>query len=104
MGTIDREGSVLLKTTDESSANLDEQQNAPPRTGLVRAAMSFAASMARFAASGFKTVDESLHELRMGQCGACEYRRESQCVLCRCFVSKKAWLPHEDCPVGRWES
>jgi hypothetical protein len=30
------------------------------------AAISFAASMAKFAASGFKTVDDSLHQLRMG--------------------------------------
>ena len=70
--------------------------------GLASAAAAFAASMARFAASGFKTVDAPLHALRLGQCGPCEHRKGSQCALCRCFVDKKAWLPHEDCPIGRW--
>lgn len=69
---------------------------------LLGAAASFAASMARFAASGFKTVDEPLHQLRMSRCEPCEYREDNQCLLCRCFVAQKAWLPHEDCPIGRW--
>jgi hypothetical protein len=68
----------------------------------VGAAAAFAASMARFAASGFKTVDAALHDIRTSQCQRCEHRRGSQCALCRCFVDKKAWLPHEDCPIGRW--
>ncbi len=66
--------------------------------------MGAAASLARFAASGFKTVDGPLYELRMGHCKECEYRKETQCALCRCFIAKKAWLLHEDCPVGKWES
>ena len=76
----------------------------PAPSSLMGAAMSFAASIARFAASGFKTVDEPLHQLRMSHCEPCEYRRDTQCSLCRCFIAKKAWLPHEDCPIGRWES
>ena len=76
----------------------------PSPSSLMGAAMSLAASLARFAASGFKTVDESLHQLRMSHCRPCEYRKDSQCSLCRCFIAKKAWLPHEDCPIGRWPS
>ena len=72
-----------------------------PRS-IVGAAAEFAASMARFAAGGFKTVDAALHDIRIGQCRPCEHRRNAQCALCRCFVDKKAWLPHEDCPVGKW--
>ena len=74
----------------------------PSPKSLPHAASSFAVSMARFAASGFKTVDQPLHELRMTHCQPCEYRHDSQCSLCRCFIEKKAWLPHEDCPIGRW--
>ena len=77
---------------------------APERVSALEAAVSFASSMARFVASGFKTVDEPLHALRMSHCQACDYRHESQCSLCRCFIAKKAWLPHEDCPIGRWRS
>ena len=55
-----------------------------------------------FAASGFKTVNPALHDVRMSKCQTCEHRRDSQCAICRCFIDKKAWLPHEDCPIGRW--
>jgi hypothetical protein len=65
-------------------------------------ATSFVGSMARFAASGFKTVDEESHRRRMDECGRCEYRADTRCTFCGCFVAKKAWLPHEDCPIGRW--
>ncbi len=75
--------------------------NFAPRSP-VGATAAFAASMAKFAASGFKTVDRTLHEVRIGQCRTCEHRRGSQCAVCRCFIDKKAWLPHEDCPIGRW--
>jgi hypothetical protein len=77
-------------------------EQAPAPRSLVGAAAAFAGSMAKFAASGFKTVDDTLHQLRMNHCQPCEYRHDSQCSLCRCFIAKKAWLPHEDCPIGRW--
>ncbi len=87
---------------DDPATSPAAPSNAPAPRSLVGAAVSLAASMARFAASGFKTVDESLHQLRMSHCSPCEYRRDTQCSLCRCFIAKKAWLPHEDCPIGRW--
>ena len=84
-----------------TGANAD--RSVPPVSkSLPQAAAAFAVSMARFAASGFKTVDQPLHDLRVSHCQPCEYLQGSQCTLCRCFVGKKAWLPHEDCPVGRW--
>jgi hypothetical protein len=80
-----------------------EDESAPESpASLLDAAASFATAMASFAASGFKTVDESLHELRMSHCSPCEHRHGTRCMLCRCFIAKKAWLPHEDCPIGRW--
>ena len=72
-----------------------------PPTVLGMAA-SFAGSMAKFAASGFKRVDEQSHRLRVDQCDPCSYRKESRCMLCGCFFTKNAWLPHEDCPIGKW--
>ena len=106
---IEREGHSLIAPTEADM--LDPAVQA--RTGLTPAAVpstflgaaaSFAATMARFAASGFKTVDEPLHQLRMSHCQSCEYRHDTQCSLCRCFIAKKAWLPHEECPIGRWET
>jgi hypothetical protein len=80
----------------------DASQPIPEPPSLLGTAASFAGSMAKFAASGFKRVDEQSHQLRMNQCGPCEYRKDTRCMLCRCFVAKKAWLPHKDCPIGRW--
>jgi hypothetical protein len=107
----------MIEHEGQSSIGRDEEKSVDPAgpsgedtspihipTSLVGAASSFAASMARFVASGFKMVEQSLYDLRMDHCQVCAYRRESQCSLCRCFVAKKAWLPHEDCPVERWES
>jgi len=65
-------------------------------------AASFAGAMAKFAASGFRTVDAETHQVRVERCAQCEHRRESRCTLCGCFIDKKAWLPLEDCPLGRW--
>jgi hypothetical protein len=65
-------------------------------------ATSFATSMARFASSGFKRAPEQTHKLRTDACAPCNYRRQNRCTLCGCFFAMKAWLPHEDCPVGRW--
>jgi hypothetical protein len=55
----------------------------------------------RIAALAAVAAGESL-EGALAQCGPCEHRQQSRCTLCRCFIAKKAWLPHEDCPLGRW--
>ncbi len=104
---IQYKGQSSISRSDEERidpAAQSEDMPTPVPSSLPHAAAAFAASLARFVASGFKTVDGPLHELRMGHCRACEFLRGSQCSLCRCLVAKKAWLPHEDCPVGRWES
>ena len=90
-------------TNNDPSANRgtasDTGVSRPTMLGL---ATSFAGSMAKFAASGFKRVEEESHRLRVGQCEPCSYRKENRCMLCGCFFAKKAWLPHEDCPIGKW--
>ena len=101
-----KESNPIARREEESAvsgtAESADAGAAPAPSSLIGAAASFAASMARFAASGFKTVDESLHQLRMRCCKQCQYLSDTQCSLCRCFIAKKAWLPHEDCPIGRW--
>ena len=69
---------------------------------LVGMAASFTKSMVKFAASGFQTVDQEIHDVRAGVCADCQYADGTKCTLCGCFTDKKVWLPHEDCPIGRW--
>ncbi len=74
----------------------------PADPNFLGMAVSAAKSMAQFAASGFKRVSPEDHELRLEQCSQCSQLDGSRCKLCRCFADKKAWLPHEDCPLGKW--
>jgi hypothetical protein len=86
----------------QATGRTDGSRPVPGSPSLLGMATSLAGSMARFAASGFKRVDEQSHRLRLGRCAPCEYRQDARCTFCGCFVAKKAWLPHEDCPLGRW--
>ena len=70
--------------------------------GLLRMALSAAKSVSRFFSSGFQTVVQSTYERRLETCNACEHHTGVRCSLCGCFCSIKAWMPHEDCPVGKW--
>lgn len=74
----------------------------PPKPDFAGMAVSAALSMARFAASGFRRVDAPTHAARSEQCARCRHLDGTRCRLCGCFADVKAWLPHEDCPVGRW--
>ncbi len=89
------------------NSNVPTNEVAPADPGVspptvLGMAASFAGSMAKFAASGFKLVDQQTHGLRVGQCNRCPYRRENRCAICGCYFAKKAWLPHGDCSIGRW--
>ena len=94
-GRTDRGGSSAKKHAEDS-----RPLTGPP--SLLGMAASFAGAMAKFAASGFKRLDERSHGLRMNVCGPCEHRQAKRCACCGCFIAEKAWLPHEDCPIGRW--
>lgn len=83
-----------------------QDSNSPlePASGpsLVGMAGSLAKSMAQFAASGFRTVPKEIHAARVAQCAECEHQAGMQCRLCGCFIDAKGWMPHEDCPIGKW--
>jgi tetratricopeptide (TPR) repeat protein len=87
--------------------NTSSAQKAPGQVvkgpGLLRLAIASAKSLARFLASGLKTVPPSLHQQRVETCRACEHHTGLRCKVCGCFTNAKAWLPHEKCPLGRWQ-
>jgi hypothetical protein len=93
-------GNASGGSSPEEAADAPRPTAAPPT--FLGMAASLVGSMAKFAASGCKTVDEESHRLRMSRCGPCQYRRHNRCILCGCFIVPKAWLPHEDCPIGHW--
>jgi hypothetical protein len=79
-----------------------EHAPAPRPATTWEMASSFSSSMAEWAAGGFQTVDQGRHDARLAMCQTCSYHEAPRCVLCGCFTDKKAWLPHEDCPLGKW--
>lgn len=72
-------------------------------------AVSFVSSMARWAASGFKTVTQEQLTERLTICQECQYwggTTGTQLVGARCgkcgCTSKKLGLATEACPIGKW--
>ena len=70
------------------SVSTDDIDRQP--ASLLAAAASFAGSMTKFVASGFKMVDDGTHQLRMNHCSPCKFRQNTRCTLCRCFIDKKS--------------
>jgi tetratricopeptide (TPR) repeat protein len=70
--------------------------------GLLRMAFTAAKSMAQFLGSGFRLAPREKAHQRLRTCASCEHHTGMRCRLCGCFTNAKAWLAHEDCPIGKW--
>lgn len=77
------------------------QQVAP---GVFQMASTFTQSMAKFAAGGFQTTRDDMQKARLETCQTCAHRQHNRCVLCGCIISLKVKMPHEHCPIGKWEN
>jgi tetratricopeptide (TPR) repeat protein len=77
-------------------------QKAAGGTGILWKALTAAQSFAKFLASGFKTVSTTTHKERLKVCETCLHHTGVRCKLCGCFTTIKAWMPHEECPAGKW--
>jgi hypothetical protein len=88
--------------------HLQKYQNDAPSTipanaaGLLRMAYSLAKACASYLRSGMQKVSPEVHEERLEACAACERFTGLRCRPCGCFVSPKAWLPYELCPLKKW--
>jgi hypothetical protein len=69
---------------------------------VVTRAASFTASMARFAAGGFRTVSHQTYQDRFAHCLACPHYDLGVCQRCGCWLDAKVKMPHEACPEGKW--
>lgn len=72
--------------------------------GLVARGASVMKALAYWGLSGFKTTSEEVYTERMEACHTCDQLvNESTCAKCGCFVTKKALLATEKCPLDRWK-
>ena len=70
--------------------------------GVFDRAASFTASMAKFAAGGFRTVSHQTYQDRFAHCLPCPHYDLGLCRLCGCWLDAKVQMPHEACPEGKW--
>ncbi len=70
--------------------------------GPLKMAVSAGKAMAAFLGSGLAKVSPDVRRERLAICSGCEHHTGLRCRLCGCFTAAKTWLPHEECPVGRW--
>ncbi len=83
-----------------ASASYGQPGSAGP--SWLRMALSATHSMAKFLAAGAKTASRQAHQKRLDVCKACTHHTGLRCRVCGCFTNTKAWMPHEDCPIGKW--
>jgi hypothetical protein len=76
----------------------------PTAAGVFDRAASFTASMAKFAAGGFRTVSHQTYQARFGYCLPCPHYDLGLCKLCGCYLDAKVKMPHEACPEGKWSA
>jgi tetratricopeptide (TPR) repeat protein len=69
---------------------------------LLYMAISAARSMTKFLKSRMQTVTAETRQKRLRTCASCEHHTGTRCRICGCFTNLKTWLPHEDCPIGKW--
>lgn len=74
-----------------------------PLPSLITMGINFTKAMAEFVATGAEFADPEEYKLRLAICATCEFRNEDRCSLCGCFLSKKAQLAQDGCPIGRWK-
>ena len=75
----------------------------PAGPGLLRMALSAAKAMARFVGSGLQTVPAEVRKERLRICATCSHHTGLRCKLCGCFTGLKSQLPHESCPISKWQ-
>ena len=88
-----------MSSTDGLVRRSDAYLEQPALMNMVSSASK---ALAKFAATGFRRVTPDMHQARIDQCESCRHRQATSCTLCGCYFSKKAWLPLEDCPIGKW--
>lgn len=89
--------------------------NLDPGTNIsyspISVAASFATSMAKFLWHGAVMTSQEVYEERLSICRNCNQRFETtlpllgvaeRCRKCGCFISAKAAIPGESCPIGNW--
>lgn len=99
------EWSVVYHTQDQYgltvlSCDSRDKEELP---GKITMAKNFASAMAKHVASGGGHVTDEQLEHRLQVCTLCPHRNNDRCTVCGCFISAKAALASQDCPLNKWQ-
>lgn len=83
------------------------KENQSEIPGLTTRGINLAKAVIHWGLSGFKCVSEDEYKARIDLCNSCHLLvNETTCAhpKCGCFVTKKASLKTESCPLEKWPS
>jgi len=97
----------LIKRNQEAHEAFMKKHGFGKSLSISQKATNLTKSMATWAGSGFKRVQQHVYEKRLAICRKCQFWQENgnmgmgKCLKCGCGKGKH-WLPHEQCPIGLW--
>lgn len=98
----------MANTVVTHSTDLYNKKNNPhliPPPTFAQKVFNLGGAITRIVSEGYKEVDDDVYRARLSQCEKCEFRTpEWVCShpSCGCYLSKKAVLSTESCPIGKW--
>jgi hypothetical protein len=69
---------------------------------LTNLALTVANVIAHALKTGQVKADTSTIERRVHACKDCRHLEKARCSVCGCYVTAKAGLKAEKCPLGKW--
>jgi len=87
-----------------TAAMVPEPRPATGGPNLFFMALGAVQAAAKYLGSGLQSVPPETYQRRRQTCATCPHFTGLRCRVCGCFLSAKAWLPHESCPLGKWPS
>lgn len=100
------EWSVIYHTDRQYGLTLLSRDPAdkPKLPSKIKMAANLAKSLAAHVADGAGKASQEQFEARLAVCSLCDQRRDDRCVVCGCFIDKKAAMRSSVCPLGKWPS
>ena len=90
--------------------NMEDDPDMPPvgekpqGPGAVKLAGNFLKAMTRYIQDKGRNVSQEEYKARLEVCNNCQFLEGNRCLhmKCGCFVTRKAKMRSQNCPIGRW--
>jgi glycosyltransferase involved in cell wall biosynthesis len=98
------EWSIISHTVQQYGLTVLGRQadDKPQLPGKITMATNLAKAVAGHVASGMGKTEDDLFVARLEVCNLCSQRNGEQCAACGCFLTQKAGMESQQCPLGLW--